>query len=272
MDRSRTKSSSAKTNQFVLSQGFSLGPLQIRYYGFTMLAAVASAYFLGRKHTKEIGVQSQDFDDIAFWTIIWGFLGARIYYVLFYFYQFQNDLSEIYKIWHGGISIYGGLIAGAIAIWYQCGKRDISFLKFTDKLIIGVPLGQAIGRIGNYLNFEAFGTPTNLPWKIFIPERFRPGEFSSSPYFHPTFAYEMIWDLIIFIILLTLNRKVINQKPGWLVLIYILTYSIGRLFIEGLRVDSAFIAGFKVDQIIALLLIIFSFGIILYRYVPQANK
>lgn len=272
MERAGTKSSSSKTGQLILSQTFSIGPLKIRYYGLTMLAAVATAYILGRRHSKEIGISHDTFDDVAFWTIFWGFICARVYYVIFYFDQFRGDLSEIYKVWHGGIAIYGALIGGALALFYQCRKRAVPFLSFADKIVIGIPLAQSIGRLGNFFNYEAFGAPTSLPWKMFVPVQFRPRGFEQYSYFHPTFAYEMIWNLGVFAALLFLNKRYGNFKPGTLILAYVILYSLGRFFIEGVRLDSAFVEGFRVDQIAALFLIIGSLAILLYRYVSQTRQ
>ncbi len=269
MARTSGARSDAKTSKFILSS-FALGPLTIRIYSLTFVLGILAAYLIGRARALRAGISAKIFDDIIFWTIIAGFLSARIYYVLFYFGLYRDNLAEIYKVWHGGLAIYGGLIGGTIVLYFLCKKYAVDFFKFADLLVIGLPIAQAIGRIGNYFNYEAFGAPTNLPWKMFVPEQFRPPGFQQYAYFHPTFAYEIIWNLIVFALIFFAAKK--RPKPGILLGIYLLLYSIGRFAIEAIRLDSAYFGVFRGDQITALLLIICALAIIVSRYVAQANK
>ncbi len=277
MERTRAARSGAKTDRAVLmpilSQSFKVGFLNVRYYGLTFVAAVIAAYFISRRAAIRAGIALKAYDDIVFWTVLVGFLSARVYYVLFYFDQYRNNLSEVYKIWHGGLAIYGGLIGGALAVYFLCRKYKIEFLKFADIVVLGLPVAQAIGRLGNFFNYEAFGKPASVPWKMFVPAQFRPEGYQQFSYFHPAFAYEIIWNLIVFGILWFVHRKT-ALKPNWgfLTALYILLYSIGRFVIEGVRLDSAYFGPFKGDQLTAVILILLSLGLMAYLRFLRYNK
>ena len=251
----------AFAGRLTISSVWNIGSLQIHWYGLVMALAILICYFVARKKAWKFGIEVSAFDDFVFWLIIVGILGARLYYVLFSFSYFSRNPSEIYKIWHGGLSIYGAVLAGLIFCYFYTRKKAYSFLQLTDLLALVLPLGQAIGRIGNFINQEAFGLPTNLPWKMYVAPQYRPIEYSSYNYFHPTFLYEMIVDLIVFFVLMRLSKK--NQR-GLVTYSYLFLYSLGRFFIEGIRLDSFFIAGFRVDQVLALILLIIS-GFLMLR-------
>lgn len=265
MARTSAKTSSAKTG------GSFLG---IRIYSLTFVAGILAAYFIARRRILKSEIPEKVFEDIVFWTILVGFISARIYYVLFYFDQYKNNLSEIFKIWHGGLAIYGGLIGGALTVLFLCRRHKIDFFRFSDLIVVGFPLGQAIGRLGNYFNHEAFGAPTNLSWKIFIPAANRPAGYAQYSYFHPAFLYEMIADLLIFIIL---SRSALKPTPkpqpsGMLAAWYLLLYSTARLAIEGIRLDSAYFGPFKGDQLTAGAIILLSIGLMVYLRHFRYNK
>jgi len=255
-----------------IPQIYHLGSLQLHTYGLTFALAVLIAYLLGRKFSKNYGINAQQFDDIAFWALIIGFVSARIYYVIFYYQYFQNDFWEIFRTWHGGISIYGGIIGGAAAIYWIVKKHKLSLLKVLDVFALALPLAQAVGRIGNYINHEAFGLPTNLPWKIFIPVEFRPESYSQYSYFHPTFLYEMIWDIIVFLVVYFFafkkkqNRGEKSSEAGFSAAIYLILYSFGRFWIEAIRLDSSYVFGFKLDQIVSILLFAAGWAILYRKY------
>ncbi len=280
MDRPRTKSRNAKTNipflgskiaSFpVLSQSFEVGFFTVRYYSLFFVTGVVFAYFIAKARALKKGINELVFDEMIFWAILFGFVSARIYYVLFYFDQYSKNLSEIFKVWHGGLAIYGGLIGGVITLYFLSKKHNVNFFSLSDSIVFALPLAQAIGRLGNYFNYEAFGKPTDLPWKMFVPSNFRPDGFQSSSYFHPTFAYEILSNLLVFFFLWRISKKTSN--PGILTGAYLILYSIGRFFIESIRLDSAFIGIFRVDQLVALLLIFAGLGIIINRYVAQTSK
>ncbi len=206
-------------------------------------------------------------------------IGARIYYVTFEWrnYSGVNFWSSInlfslsipipsaFEIWGGGIAIHGALIAGTISVILFCRFRKQPLWDVLDVLLPSVALGQAIGRWGNFFNNEAFGLPTSLPWKLFIPYIYRPSIFSNASYFHPTFLYESIWNLLIFSLLIALfkrdRRRLIRLPSGAITCIYLITYSLGRLWIEALRIDPLCLGalppfcegGIRVAQIMSIL-------------------
>lgn len=217
-----------------------------------MAAAVLLAYFLARKYSWRYGIVNKDIDDYAFWVTLVGILGARAYYVIFSSEYYGAHLNEIPKIWMGGLSIYGALIAGLIFTFLYTRNKAYGFWHLTDLVALSLPLSQALGRMGNFINQEAYGTETNLPWKIYIP--------SEHSYHHPTFMYEAIGDVIVFLILLRMRGK----TSGNLTLTYLLLYSIIRFLIESLRLDSQYLLNYRVDQITAIILIVIS-GTLLIR-------
>lgn len=258
----------------LIPQILHIGPLSIHSYGITFALAVASAYLVGRWAAAKRGIANDKYDDLAFWAVVIGFIGARAYYVLTYPQYYSGNLIEIFKTWDGGLSIFGGLLFGIAAVVWRTHHHKINFWNAADSIAIGIPLAQAIGRIGNYINYEAFGNPTNLPWKIFIPLANRPAGYTQFSYFQPTFLYELIADLLIFTILIVwfnISSNKLNEKkvkhPGLFFGAYLLLYSIARYFIEGVRLDSSYILGshfLRFDQFTAILLFAAGCGI-LYR-------
>lgn len=222
-----------------------LGPLSIRWYGLMMAAAILTGYFVARKYSWRFGIDPKEVDNLAFWLVIAGLLGARLYYVAFAFDYFKANPSEIYKLWHGGMSIFGALIAGLIFLIFYSKSKAYTKFQVLDLVALCLPLSQAVGRFGNFFNQEAYGSATNLPWKMYIAV--------SGQYHHPTFLYEAILNLTVFFFLTRLVGKV---KSGTIALAYLILYSLIRFFIEPMRQDSVFISGFRVDQVTAFVLIV----------------
>ena len=146
--------------------------------------------------------------------------------------------TEILAIRHGGISIHGAILGGLVGLIIFAKRRKLSVAKLCDVSSIGLALAQSIGRWGNFFNSEAFGTPTNLPWKLYIAPQYRPIPYQDVNYFHPTFLYESVLDLAIFGILVLILKKGWNKKEGNLAFIYLILYSVARIFVETLRIDS----------------------------------
>lgn len=252
----------AFSGDLIITPGISIGSFQLRWYGLIIAASILTAFFVARKNAWRFGIGTSDVDDYSFWVVLLGFLGARVYFVIFNLDYFFENPSEIYKIWHGGLSIYGAVISGIIFTYFYTRKKAYSFWQMFDLAALSLPLAQALGRVGNFVNYEAFGLPTDLPWKMFVPIRFRPSEFVQNAFYHPTFLYEIILNLLVFGVLYKLLGK---TKSGVLALSYILLYSFGRFFIESIRLDSFFVGGFRVDQIVAFILIITAGLIIFYK-------
>jgi phosphatidylglycerol:prolipoprotein diacylglycerol transferase len=181
---------------------------------------------------------------------------ARLYYVLFQWSEYSQHPERIIAIWQGGIAIHGAIIGGIIAALIFARLKKISFWQLTDLVAPSLILGQAIGRWGNFFNSEAFGRPTDLPWKLYIPPDRRPVDLVNFEYFHPTFLYESLWNLMVFALLLTLFFRALSKqsslKVGTLFLVYGIAYSLGRFWIEGLRTDSLMLGPLRMAQMVSL--------------------
>ncbi len=232
----------------------------VYYYGiilaFAIFTGVYTAYLIYKKYYGDS--KAEYIIDFSPFIILIGILGARLYYCLVNFSYYSLHPVEILNVREGGLSIHGMIIIGIISLYCFAGIYKMSFLKLADVFLCGTALGQSIGRWGNFFNSEAFGMPTNLPWKLYIPHSHRPLEFIKYEYFHPAFLYESILDLLIFIILVLLFKK-LSEKPGTLACIYLILYSLARILIEHCRVDSVLdIGGVPVAQIMSVLIIIFA--------------
>ncbi len=264
--------SSVFSGRVILPQYFSLGPVTIRYYGITIVVAILAAYYLAMKRRMVYGIENKDAENIIFWTIIGGFLGARVYHVFSSFGFYLHHPLQILQVWKGGLSIYGALIGGvtSIIICHEILNLKSKILNLFDWLAPSLLLGQIIGRFGNMFNYEAFGYPTNLPWKMFVPIGFRPENLSQSNYFHPLFLYEALGNAIILFFLLRYEKKMgqsgyLGARPGRLFFIYLLLYNILRFCLEFLRVDSTFIGMFRLNSITSFVLVLISLGFLLFN-------
>ena len=234
---------------------FSMGPITIYWYSVMVLLAIIVGMIVINIEGKK-NFMKDYFDNLMFNLIIFGVIGARIYYVIFEFDKYKNDLLGIFKVWEGGLAIYGAIIAGLIVIICYALKNKQSILKTTDILVPGLIIGQAIGRWGNFFNHEAHGGLVSLAYlkKIHIPKFIIKGMYIDGNYYHPTFFYESIWCLLGFILLLII-RKFFNKFEGLVTYMYFIWYGIGRFFIEGVRTDSLYIGGVRVSQLVSVILI-----------------
>jgi phosphatidylglycerol---prolipoprotein diacylglyceryl transferase len=245
------------------SDHLQIGPISIRWYGLLIATAVIIGTVLAAKLAPKRGVKSEFMEDLVIWLAIGAIPGARAYYVAFAWHdKFQNQpWYKVFAIWEGGIAIHGAIIGGAIAAILFARRNSLSFWKIADLVMPSLILGQAIGRWGNFFNSEAFGTPTDLPWKLYIPpcriedniqRCFRPAGLENVDYYHPTFLYESFWNLMVFGILMSIFNRFPKAKPGTLVTIYAIAYSSGRLWIEALRTDSLMLGPLRIAQVISL--------------------
>ena len=248
---------------FIQSPGdtfLNLGFLTIRWYGLLISISVVIGLFISKKLAKSRNINPQYISDILPSLIISSIIGARAYYVIFEWRQYSGNnfftsfdifnnvikIPSLLAIWQGGIAIHGGLIGGFLCILFFCKSKNIHLKTFIDILIPSIILGQSIGRWGNFFNNEAFGIPTDLPWKLFIPIQNRPIEFINYQFFHPTFIYESLWNFLIFILLIIIFYQLNNKslvRPGFISCLYLIGYSFGRFWIEGLRIDPLCIGG-----------------------------
>jgi phosphatidylglycerol:prolipoprotein diacylglycerol transferase len=208
---------------------FQIGPFVIRWYGILMAGAIVVGLWLGYRRARQEGLPADDFISVAQWSILAGLVGARLYEVIFN--------------WD-----YYGQYPGS----WLAHRWRLPILKSLDIAAPSAAIGQAIGRWGNFFNEEAFGRPTDLPWKIYISPPHRPPGYAAYDYFHPTFLYESLWDLVIFLVLVYVLRPRLRDRPGALFFSYVGLYSIGRFFIEALRLDSFWIGPFRVPQLASL--------------------
>ena len=218
-----------------------LGPLTLRWYGLLIATAVLIGLYLSSWLAKKRKLENGLISDLLPLLVLFSVIGARIYYVAFEWRNYAGSPLKALAIWEGGIAIHGALIAGTLTLILFCRWRRQPFWDVLDVLVPSVALGQAIGRWGNFFNSEAFGVPTDLPWKLFIPTSSRPLLYSDAEFFHPTFLYESIWNFLLFIVLVAVFRTGIKQSgrvpAGAMSCLYLIGYSLGRVWIEGLRID-----------------------------------
>lgn len=227
----------------------------IMWYGIIITLAMIVGFIISLRKAKYEGIKTDDMFDLAIYLIIFCMIGARLYYVL----SKPDDYDSFYDviaIWNGGLAIYGGIIAGALTIVVYSRIKKIKTAKLLDAAVPGLIIGQAIGRWGNFFNAEAHGTVTDLPWRMGIIE----GGFGTMEYYHPTFLYESLWNLLGFIIVMCLYKK--KKFDGRNTLFYLVWYGVGRYFIEGLRTDSLYLLEnvfgqtVRVSQLVSLLCVI----------------
>ena len=239
---------------------FTVFGVNIYYYGVILALAISA----GTLVSDYIGVKYFDFKkdtfiDLAPYFIIFGIVGARLYYCMMDYSFYFKFPTEIIAIRHGGISIHGAILGGLLGFYIYSKRHNFSFTKLCDVGSIGLALGQAIGRWGNFFNSEAYGCPTNLPWKLYIAPQYRHVPFADVSYYHPAFLYESILDIIIFLVLVFLIKTKISTKSGNLALIYLILYSIARIAVEFCRTDSIrYIYGVPVAIVVSAGIIILS--------------
>ncbi|MGI9048955.1 MAG: prolipoprotein diacylglyceryl transferase [Rubrobacteraceae bacterium] len=227
---------------------FKLGPLQLHYYGLFIALGIAAGTWLAGRELERKGYDGALALDSLFFTLIPAFIGARLYHVITDYELYRgHPFPGVFEIWNGGLGIYGGVIGGFLGVLLFSRVRGISPLVFADAAAPGLVLGQAVGRWGNYFNQELFGLPSKLPWAIRIAPENRPAGYANVTSFQPTFLYESIWDIIVALALLWIARRFASRlRAGDIALLYVSLYSLGRFFVESLRIDTT---GFMVGPI-----------------------
>lgn len=242
-----------------------IGPLAIRWYGILIAVAVLVGTLIAQKEAVRRREDPDRLLDVVVLAVLAGLVGARLYYVAFNWSEYSQHPLKILAVWEGGLAIHGGLIAGGLAIFLYGRAKHLPILTHLDILVPSMALGQAIGRWGNFFNHEAFGTPTDLPWKLYIPPYNRPPSLAQFEYFHPTFLYESLWDFGVFAILYWVLRRRLEDRAGTLTLCYFALYSVGRFLVEGLRIDSLWLGPFRAAQVMSLILFVLSVGALAVR-------
>lgn len=234
---------------------FNVFGIDVYWYGVIIVASIILALFLCKKNDGKFGIKYEDILDLSILLIPISIICARIYYIIFSPNKFTS-LNQILNFKDGGLAIYGGIIGGAIVAYIFCKRRNIQILDLLDYIVPFLALGQAIGRWANFINVEAYGTATDMPWKMGIVEE------GVIKYVHPTFLYESIATFIIFLALIRVSK---NRKfTGEITYLYIIMYSCIRTIIEGLRIDSLMLYNVRISQILSIILFV-TFCIVLSK-------
>ena len=253
----------------------SIGPIKIYWYGIIIALAMLIGISLATKEAQKLGLEEDTMVDMALWAIPIGFIGARLYYVLFKWDYYIQNPSEIIAIWNGGIAIYGGLIAGGLAVYWFARRKKMTLTLLLDILAPSVLLAQSIGRWGNFINQEAHGGAVSRQFleTLYLPEFIIEHMNINGTYYYPTFLYESLWSLLGFILLIILRNQKGLLRRGEVALSYVIWYSFGRFFIEGMRTDSLWIGDImRVSQMLSLVLFISAILLLVYRRRDYPSK
>jgi len=252
---------------------FNLGPIPVHWYGIIIGVGIGLALFLAIRESDKHGLHKDTFTDLLIWAIPISIISARIYYVIFKWDYYSQNPGDIIKIWEGGIAIHGALIGAVITAIVFTRKKGISFWKLADIAAPSIILGQAIGRWGNFINQEAHGGEVSRAFleSLHLPQFIIDQMYIQGVYYHPTFLYESIWNIIGFVILILLRK--VNLRRGEIFLSYVIWYSIGRAFIESMRTDSLMLGDLKFAVVFSVSLVIIAIIIWVYRRMSGlANK
>ncbi len=267
--------------------GFFIGPIYIRFYGILIMLGAVAAAFMAEREARRRKLDSEFVWDALILVLIGGIIGARLWhiftpppsmlvldpstgqYVNPYFINGTPQILDIVSIWKGGLGIPGAIIGGAIALFFYCRRRKMSFLMWADIAVPGVALAQAIGRWGNFFNQELYGKPSTLPWAIYIDPVNRVPGYTQYSTFHPLFLYESLWNLLNMGLLLFLERRIPNKlKNGDLLLIYLIGYPFGRFWLEFLKLDAPKAGTININQTLMVIVLVISVLLLIWRHRP----
>ncbi len=254
---------------------FSIGPIVIYWYSFMIFLSILIGLCIVKKEVVKTKVDKSFIFDLIFYLIPVCIIGARIYYVIFNYSVYRGDFLSVFKIWEGGLAIYGAVISGIIFTIYYCKKKKQSILVTLDILAPCLILGQAFGRWGNFFNQEAYGMITSYSYlkKLHLPEFIISGMYINDSYRIPTFLYESLWNVMVFVILIIVRNKIKYKKEGIIVCLYFVLYSFGRFFIEGFRTDSLYLFNIRISQLVSVFLFIIGIiGIIIINKRDDKNE
>lgn len=247
---------------------FSLGPVEVRWYGVIIALGIVIAFMVAQKELVKLGFHQDFLTDLLVWAVPLAILGARLYYVLFKWEYYIENPGQILQVWEGGLAIHGALIVSFIVAYVFTKKRKESFLKVADIAAPSILIGQTIGRWGNFINQEAHGGPVSRGFleNMFLPNWIIEQMKIDGVYYHPTFLYESLWNFTGVVLLILLRR--VNLRRGEMFLTYVIWYSIGRFYIEGMRTDSLYLVGeLRAAQVVSLLSVAIATIIFVYRRV-----
>ncbi|HWP45865.1 MAG TPA: prolipoprotein diacylglyceryl transferase [Candidatus Limnocylindrales bacterium] len=244
---------------------FKFGPLEIRYYGLMYAIAILIGLYLIKREVlrKNIPLNEDQITNFVLLTVLGGIIGARIYYVIFSWDYYSQNPLEIPAIWHGGLAIHGGIIGGVLVGYWFTRRYHISFWRMADAVAPSIILGQALGRFGNFMNGDAHGIPTTMPWGIVFPPTSIAGrEFPGQP-LHPTMLYEMVINFGIFLLLWKLRTR--PHKDGFIFCLYLIGYSIGRFIVSFFRADDLYLGPLKMPHVVSVITILV-FGYLIFKW------
>ncbi len=247
---------------------FNLGNLSVKWYGVIMALAIILAVSMAIIEGRKRQIESDDFVDLLLWAVPLGYVGARIYYVIFEWQYYAQHPDQIIAIWNGGIAIYGGLLAGLVVLLIFCYKKMLPPFLMLDIITPGVMAAQILGRWGNFINQEAHGGPTTLGFlqSLHLPNFIISQMKINGIYYQPTFLYESFFNLIGLILILVLRHRKHLFKQGEIFMLYLAWYSVVRFFVEGMRTDSLYLWGsIRVSQLLSLILLVIVIGLFIYR-------
>ena len=243
-----------------------LGFVKIYWYSIMILLGIFVGGSFIIKESRRFKIPDDYTINLILLCMLFGILGARLYYVAFNWSYYSHNLLEIIKIWEGGLAIHGGILFGLIFIIFYTKKYKVNTWRMLDIVVVGLIIGQAIGRWGNFFNGEAHGPATTLETlqNLFIPGFIIDGMNIHGTYYHPTFLYESVWNFIGFILML-IFRRFRYIKEGQITGFYLMWYSLGRFYIESLRMDSLLFGEFKVAQLVSIVMFLTGFFLIIFR-------
>jgi phosphatidylglycerol:prolipoprotein diacylglycerol transferase len=270
--------------------GFFIGPLYIRFYGILIMLGAIAAAFLAEREARRRKLDSEFVWDALILVLIGGIIGARLWHVFTpppsmlvldpatgqyvnpYFINGTPQILDILSIWRGGLGIPGAIIGGALALFFYCRHRKMSFAMWADIAVPGVALAQAIGRWGNFFNQELYGKPSTLPWAIYIDPVNRVPGYTQFSTFQPLFLYESLWNLLNMGLLLFLERRIPDKlRNGVLMLIYLIGYPFGRFWLEFIKLDSPRAGTININQTVMLVVLVLSAALLIWRHRKGAS-
>lgn len=254
---------------FVPPQTIGLGPVEVRVYSLCLLAGIITGYYLAKPAALRQKISADTLQLSIFYGFIPGLLGARAYHVIDLWDYYLANPGQIAAIWNGGLGIFGGIVGGLIGLAVLARRKKLPLLTLLDVWAPSMLLAQAIGRLGNWANQEAFGQPTDLPWGVYIEPLHRPENYLADQYFHPAFLYEALWNLLGVIVLIIIRKRVAT-RPGTLLGLYFVWYGLGRFFIEFFRLDTAQTFGIATAHLLSAFMLVA--GLYLIGRVRPARK
>lgn len=238
---------------------FEIGGFSIQWYAVMIATGALLGYFVFKREGLKMGIPEDHLLDLLFWGMIFGLIGARIYYVLFSLGDYLSNPLEIFNIRGGGMAIYGGVIGGMVTLSIMCRTRALSFVSVLDAASPAMLIAQSIGRWGNFINQEAHGDVVSLNFLqgLGLPDWLIDQMNIEGQYYHPTFLYESVWNLIGFVLVVSLRHHVKELKQGDVMAFYLIWYGFGRAIIEGMRTDSLYLGPLRVSQWLSMGMVIF---------------